>query len=96
MDAVRFGRQVRIVRQRRGWRQTDLARRARCSPAAISRVERGQSGGLSVAALDCIALALGASLDVRLYLPGGELDRLLDSGHASLVDQAVALLAGMG
>jgi ribosome-binding protein aMBF1 (putative translation factor) len=43
MDDQRFGSAVRAVRQRRGWRQADLAEAARVSMATISRVERGHS-----------------------------------------------------
>ena len=41
MDDLRFGRAVRTVRVRRGWRQQDLADRAGVSRAVVSRIERG-------------------------------------------------------
>jgi hypothetical protein len=37
--------------------------------------------------------ALGATLNVRLLWQGEALDRLLDAGHAELVERAIAILA---
>ena len=37
---VSLGKQVRILRIARGWRQTDLAGHAGVTPAAISLIER--------------------------------------------------------
>jgi len=46
--------------------------------------------------LQRIADAVGARLDVRLSWNGEALDRLLDSGHAALVEQAVRRLGAEG
>jgi transcriptional regulator with XRE-family HTH domain len=96
VDSIRFGRSVRLLRQNRDWRQDDLALRAGCSRAAISRIEQGHLAGLSVGALDRVATALGASLDLRLFVPGGALDRLHDRGHAALVEAIAARLVAAG
>ena len=84
MDDQRAGAVLRAVRVRRGWRQADVASKARISRASVSRAERGHLEQLSLATLRRI----GGVLDVRLELlprwRGGELDRLLDAGHSAL------------
>jgi len=84
---------MRRIRQRRGWRQVDLAMKAGVSPATISRVERGH---LRMLSLD-IVRAVAATLDVRVELTprwrGGDLDRLLNANHSRL-HEAVARMFG--
>lgn len=93
MDGIRLGLAIRALRIRRGWRQLDLALRARVSRSEISRVERGLGGGVTLTTLARIAAALDARLDMTLRWHGEGLDRLLDSAHARLVEQVVAILA---
>ena len=95
VDAVRFGRAVRALRQQRGWRQEDLAAAARVSRAVVSRIERGQADRVPVARLEQVAAALGARMTVRLDWNGQELDRLLDRRHAALVDALGARLRAL-
>jgi transcriptional regulator with XRE-family HTH domain len=85
MDPIRFGRGIRALRRRRGWRQLDLASAARVSRATVARVELGGGPRLSLETLDRIAAALAARVDVRLTWNGEALDRLLDETHARLV-----------
>jgi transcriptional regulator with XRE-family HTH domain len=89
VDDQRFGAAVRTLRQRRGWRQADLAAKARVSQATVSRVERGHVGTQSVDALRRV----GAALEMRVELTGrwraGDLDRLLNARH-SLLHEVVA------
>ncbi len=92
MVDLRFGRGLRVLRRRRGWRQADLALRAGISQSAVARAELGRVGGLSVSALKTLADALGAQVDVRLRWQGEGLDRLLDREHAALVEQFVRRL----
>ncbi len=96
MDAVRFGRGIRALRQRRAWRQLDLATAAGLSRGPIARIEQGRADRVTVATLDRVARALGAKVSVRLDAHGEELDRLLDAGHARLVERVVRELSGMG
>ena len=96
MDPVRFGLAIRALRRRRGWTQAELARRARMSRSAVSRVERGEGDALSVRALTRLCAALGARVSVRALWQGEELDRLLDGDHARLVEWVVARLAAAG
>ena len=95
MDTVRFGRQVRALRRRRGWRQVDLAMTARTSRAMVSRVELGHADEVTIRALDAIAGALSARLDLHLTWNGEGLDRLLDADHATLVEDVARTLRSL-
>jgi transcriptional regulator with XRE-family HTH domain len=86
MDPVRFGRQVRALRRRRGWRQADLATAGRISRSSISRLELGHADEMTLAAVDAVARALSARLDVVLSWQGEGLDRLLDADHSRIVE----------
>jgi transcriptional regulator with XRE-family HTH domain len=86
MEAVRFGRIIRALRHRRGWRQIDLAERVGVSQSLIARIERGGGQRLTVRKLELIAEELGARLTVRVDWNGEAADRLLDRDHAALVD----------
>ena len=96
MDAVRFGRGIRALRRRRGWRQVGPGRAARVSRAAVSRIELGNGDRLTIRTLDAVATAAGARVDVRLSWNGEALDRLLDASHARLVDAVVGRLEKSG
>jgi transcriptional regulator with XRE-family HTH domain len=96
MDPIRLGRGMRALRRRRGWRQDDVAASAGVSRAAVSRIELGRGDRSTVRALESIAAALGARLDVRLTWNGEALDRLLDSAHARLVELVVVRLEACG
>jgi transcriptional regulator with XRE-family HTH domain len=95
MDFVRIGLSIRALRRRRGWTQAELGRRARCSAALISRVERGLATRIRADQLDRIVGALGARLRAHVLWEGEELDRLLDRSHAGIVEAvATSLTAG--
>lgn len=93
MDVIRFGLGVRALRRRRGWAQDDVATKANVSRAAVWRIERGRADRVPVHILVRVAATLGARIDVRLLWQGEGLDRLLDSGHADLVERTLELLA---
>jgi transcriptional regulator with XRE-family HTH domain len=93
---VRFGRGVRALRQRRRWRQIDLAASSGVSRERISRIERGGGETCSVRELDRVAQALGARTYLRLDWNGEALDRLLDADHARLVEAVVRYLRDAG
>jgi transcriptional regulator with XRE-family HTH domain len=96
MDRQRFGRSVRALRQRLGWRQVDLAQKCGLSQGVVSRLERGELARLSTVAVERLAIALGAELDMRLRWRGEDLDRLLDAPHAAVVDRVVEILEPLG
>ena len=93
MDVVRFGLGIRALRRKRAWTQDQLAAKAHISRAAVWRMERGQADRVAVHVLVRVAAALGARIDVRLLWQGEGLDRLLDAGHAELVERTLELLA---
>jgi len=84
VDLVRFGVVIRALRRRRGWRQADLAAAAGVSQDVISLIERGLGGRMPVETLARVAAALEARLKLDILWRAGELDRLLDEGHALL------------
>jgi transcriptional regulator with XRE-family HTH domain len=89
-------RAIRHLRRRRGWRQADLGARARTSDATISRLERGVVRGLPLGLIERVATALDATVDVTLRWEGEQLDRLIDSAHAYLVQQTASMLVAFG
>jgi len=96
VDPIRFGRGIRALRQRRGWRQEDLAAAAGVSRGVVARVEQGRGDRLPVATLEKIAGAVGARVVVRLDWQGEQLDRLIDARHAFLVDLVVREISRHG
>lgn len=96
MHPIRIGRIVRTLRRRRGWRQIDLADRARVSQQVVSLIETGQIGHVSVHRLDRVLRVLEAELELNVRWRGGELDRVMDEGHAILVQAIAALLDALG
>jgi transcriptional regulator with XRE-family HTH domain len=96
MDIARVGRAVRTLRVRRGWRQVDLAAAAGVSRSRVGRIERAEAAGLSLQTVERVAAALGARAELRLRWRGEGLDRLLDEGHATLVERTVHALVATG
>ncbi len=93
---VRIGARFRALRQRLGWRQRDLAARAGVSQSLVSLLERGHLERLSLATIRRIAQALDADFVVQLRWRGGDLDRLIDEGHATLVGVTAEMLRAAG
>ena len=93
MDVIRFGTGIRALRRKRAWTQDELAAKARVSRTAVWRIERGHADRVAVHVLVRVAAALGARINVRLLWQGEGLDRLLDAGHADLVERTLELLA---
>jgi len=96
VDRWRFGRVIRALRQRHGWRQIDLADRARVSRSVIGRIERGEVLRVAWADLVVVAEAVGSRLDLDIRWQGEGIDRLLDERHAATVDATLALLRDLG
>ncbi|MGH2465434.1 MAG: helix-turn-helix domain-containing protein [Candidatus Limnocylindrales bacterium] len=92
MDDRRIGLVIRALRRRRGWRQVDLGAAGRVSQTTISAVERGHLEALSMRTLRRILGAIDARLEPEIRWRGGQLDRLLDEDHASLVGRGVDTL----
>jgi transcriptional regulator with XRE-family HTH domain len=86
MDDGRLGSAIRAVRQRRGWRQRDLATRAGVSDVTVSRIERGHLDTLSIRTVRAVASALDVRVDLIARWRAGDLDRLLNARHSALHD----------
>jgi len=90
-------RAIRHLRRRRGWRQQDLADASGVSRQVISRIECGQQlGRNTLRTITRLTDALDASVDVTVRWQGEELDRLIDGGHAHLVQEPPARLGSLG
>jgi transcriptional regulator with XRE-family HTH domain len=96
MDDVRVGRILRALRRRSGWTQKELGRRANVSQQAISLIERGHGGRLSVETIRRVFGALDARWEPTVSWRGGDLDRLLDAAHAGLVGEISRRLVRAG
>jgi transcriptional regulator with XRE-family HTH domain len=92
MDRWRFGRLIRALRQRRHWRQEDLAARAGISRSVVGRVERGELSRTAWGDVVAIAEAVGARAEPDLRWEGERIDRLLDERHAATSDVLVRFL----
>lgn len=91
---MRVGSVLALLRKRKAWRQADVARLSGVSRATVSRLERGQFESVSVGSLRRVARALSMRIDLTPLWRAGELDRLLDAGHAALVAAVVERLRG--
>jgi len=96
MNDAQIGRRVRALRLRLGRRQRDIAARAGVSQDVISLIERGRLERVSIKVIRRVAQALDAELAMTVRWRGGDLDRLLDEGHAGLIGAVVALLRRHG
>ena len=95
-DDQRFGTVVRAVRQRRTWRQRDLAFKARVSQSTISRLERGHYGTLSLDTIRRIAATLDIRADIVARWRAGDLDRLVSARHSALHEAVAASFVSRG
>jgi transcriptional regulator with XRE-family HTH domain len=96
MDDARIGRALRVLRQRRGLRQSEVAAVADVSQSTISDVERGRLAGLPMGTLRRIFAAVDAGFEGTVDWRGAGLDRLLDARHAVLVAASVRRLVDLG
>ena len=96
MQDVELGRRFRALRHRLGLRQSDVGAAAGLSQDVVSLLECGHVEDVSVRALRAIAGILGAELHMEVWFRGGDLDRLLDEGHAAVVAAVVRRLEALG
>jgi transcriptional regulator with XRE-family HTH domain len=95
MEDQRLGRVIRALRRRLGWRQSDLAAKARCSQSVVSRAERGHLTA-SLPMVRRLLAALDATLVLDVRWRAGALDRLLDAVHAAIVGLLAERLRTLG
>ena len=62
----------------------------------VSRLERGRIAAMAVGSVREIAQALDAEVLIVVRWRGGELDRMMDEAHATLVGRAVEILQSLG
>lgn len=85
----RCGVTFRAVRIKRGWRQVDVAARARVNRSVVSSIERGHLEHVSIGTLLNVARALEIQITIGTRWRAGDLDRLI-SGRHSRLHEAVA------
>ena len=96
MDDRTVGLVIRALRRRRGWRQIDLAQRARVSQSTVSRIERGWFEDLSLRTIRRVFGAVEARVSLAPRWRGAELERVLDEEHAAVVAALVRNLRRLG
>lgn len=84
MTDLQLGRVFRAVRIHRRMRQADVARLARTSPSSVSRIERGQVGGMSFDVIRRVGGVLEIRLDLVPSWRGGDLERVVNARHSAL------------
>lgn len=94
MDSMqRCGATFRAVRIKRGWRQVEVATRARVHRSVVSAVERGHLEQVSIGTLLEIARALEIQVTFGTRWRAGELDRLISGRHSRLHEAVAAWFA---
>lgn len=86
---LREGGKVRRARKRRGWTQAELGRRVGLSQSAISRLERGEGGSLSVETWHRVALVL--DLPFSIDLGRDPIEEPTDAGHLAMQELVMRL-----
>jgi transcriptional regulator with XRE-family HTH domain len=95
-DDVGIGRQIQAVRLARNLRQQDVAARAGVSRPTVSRLERGELDGLTIGTVRAISRAMGMPSVVHLGWRGPDVEQLLDSVHAVMVEHVASRLRQLG
>jgi transcriptional regulator with XRE-family HTH domain len=96
VDLQRAALAFRAVRQHRRLRQKDVAALAYVSQQHVSDLERGRLGKMTVDELDRLFEALDIRSVLSVTWRGGDLDRLLDEGHAAVCTACAELLRRSG
>jgi transcriptional regulator with XRE-family HTH domain len=93
---MRVGALFRVVRLRRRLRQLDVGRASRTSQQLVSLLELGQVERVGLTSARRVAAALGIRLELEPRYRGGDAYRLLDAGHAAVVEAIVRRLRRLG
>jgi transcriptional regulator with XRE-family HTH domain len=92
VDDRRVGRLVRAARLRKGWRQADVETACGVDQTSVSLIEAGRIGGFTVDTVRLVADAVGVVLELWPRMPAADVTRLLDEGHARLVETVLRVL----
>jgi len=95
MDDHQLGAAIRAIRQRKRWRQQDLAAKAGVSRSAVGRIERGSFSRVPLGELRRVAQGLDARIDTYIRWQGGDLARLVNARHAAMHEAMARLFAGL-
>ncbi len=95
MEDSRVGWQIRLVRQRRGLTQAELAARCGVAQSTISRLENGDLDGASLRLMRSVSRALRMPPVVNAGWRGADVARLADKDHAALVEETCRRLRGL-
>jgi transcriptional regulator with XRE-family HTH domain len=95
MDDHRIGAIVRALRQRKGWRQQDLALRAGVSSTLVRRIEQGSISSIPLGKIRRVTETLGACFDLSIRWSGAALGRLLDARHAAMHEAMARILGSL-
>jgi transcriptional regulator with XRE-family HTH domain len=96
MQDAFIGRLLRALRHRKGWRQSDLSEAASVSRTVIGSLEAGDLERHALGALRRTVQAAGGTLRLSIFVPGGDVERLMDADHARLQAQWKAMLERSG
>jgi len=96
MDDFRLGRMAWVLRQRLELRQEDVAARASVSHDTVSRLERGDIDGMTLATIRRIFAVFDAEVALYVRWRGGDIDRLLDRRHSAMGEALVQRLSRLG
>jgi transcriptional regulator with XRE-family HTH domain len=92
MDDQSAGIAFRAARIKKGWTQEELGRRCHVSAGLISLIERGHLDSVSLRVLRRVAKELGVIVVLKLRSRGGDLDRLVNAGHAAMHEELARYL----
>lgn len=96
MDDAALGSTIRLLRQRRGWRQRDLGLRAGVSATVVSLLELGGAQRTSVRTVRRVCTTLGIRLGWDAGYRRAEIAQLRDARHAALGERVVRYLERLG
>lgn len=96
VDDATLGSVIRLLRQRRGWRQHDLALRAGVSDTLVGVLELGGAERMSVRRVRRVCAALGIRLGWDAGYRRAEVAQLRDERHAALAERVARHLESLG
>lgn len=96
MDDRRVGRLFRAARLRKGWRQVDVELATGVDQTTVSLIERGRVAGLTLAKVRRAGEAIGVRIELAPRMSAVDVARLLDEGHARLVETVLSFVRRLG
>jgi len=94
VDDQQLGSLLRAVRQKRGWRQQDVATASGIGRSTISQVENGNLDRISIATLRQLAHELEVRVELKGWWRGGDGGRLISRRHSLLAERWARFVRG--